>query len=427
MKNIVYIYTLLMGCFMLSCSPEVELREQPSQLPSLSYSIDATDPNQPILSIDDPSVFNANWYFEDGTMLQGKSVQCFYPLEGNYKFTMTAANGLGMANGEGEVTVAESNPGMVYGIPEYIALCGKEGEGGKYWVWDQDAPGGNVSYMTADYNWEEFWWNPYAGDAGATLSDLLNEIKFDLEGGFNFTRFESKGVELEKGSFSLNIDEMTIQINNASIPNQYDGNLDENVAATGKYHIKVISDYELLLWQDQGPNGGGSNDYGWAWKFKARDLVPTDDPVYKLCFDGNGAPKQWKFDLEASSGGSYMTDPGNYDVFWWNPYAGDASTLQDYDNTIQFHKDGTYQRFASDGSEIEAGSYTYDRSVDAITFEGATIPNYNEPNLDPDVAATQIYEVKVVDTDELLLWQDGSALNPNDYDYGWAWKFVPSE
>ncbi len=414
---------------LFSCTPEIELREQPANYPGLEFTIDDTDPNQPILTISDESVFNANWYFDDGAKLQGKSVQCFYPLKGDYPFTIIAMNGKGQTTGTGSVNIPVSNPDLVYSIPEYVALCGEKGDNGKFWVWYQDEPGGDVSYMTANYDWEEFWWNPYTVDeeTAEDLPGILNEIKFDLEGGFNFTRYEVAGGNEEKGSFQFDPKNMTLTINNAHIPNYDDPNIDPAVVATGQYKIQVINDYELLLWQDVSALNPNDYDYGWAWKFKARDLVPTDDPVYKLCFDAEGNQKSWVFDQSGAYGACYMTANYDWEEAWWNPYAGAVESLPDYNNTIQFEKNGTYTRFDGAGGQIEQGTYKYDRAESKITFEGATLPNYDEENLDPDVAATNIYEVKIVEQDQLFLWQDGSELHPEDYDYGWAWIFKPVE
>ncbi|MCU4176141.1 PKD domain-containing protein [Carboxylicivirga sp. N1Y90] len=435
MKKISYIALLFVAILAFSCSPEVDLREQPSTLPGVDFSVDATDPNQPILTINDNTVFNANWYFEDGTMLQGKSVQCFYPLEGDYAFTITAMNGKGQAEGAGSVNVPESNPDMVFGIPEYVALCGEKEDNGKYWVWAQDEPGGDVSYMTADYDWSEFWWNPYAGDAGADLPGLLNEIKFDLVGGFNMTRFETKGVPAESGSFSLNLDAMTLQLNGVNIPNYDDENLDPNVTATGLYKIQVLNDYELLLWQDHGPNNGGAHDYAWAWKFKARDLVPLDDPLFKLAGEKGEGGRTWTFDNDGQSlGACYMTADYNWEEAWWSPYS-TLESIPEYDHTIKFDLDYNYIRYDGTGAEIEVGTYTFNSKSGELQLTDGFVPNHEvrnpdedaESNIDLNVAATGKYIVQSVDDDQLFIWQDHGPNNGGAMDYGWAWIFKQAE
>lgn len=431
MKKIIYIASLIATTFFSACSPNIDVRDLPDALPKTDVSVDITDPNQPILSVDDESVFTANWDFGSGILLQGKSVKGFFPLKGEYNYTLTAMNGLGSTTVEGTVTVAESNPSMVYGIPEYAALVGAEGDGGKYWIFDQSSPGAGepVSFMTADYDWDEFWWNPYEGDDGMNLPDYMNEMKFDLEGNFNYTRDESNGVELEKGSFVLNLVDMTLQFVGANIPNYNDENLSEDATSTGIYKIKTINDRELVLWQTDDTNG-----YGWTWKFKARD-ISGPNPLHLLAGTPDESGKTWVFNQSAPGGNvSYMTaSEKDYEPagegwleFWWNPYEGDEDglLLQDYDNDIKFELDLTYTRFAADGSEIEKGTYALNSGSMTITLTDAHIPNYNDENLDPD-AISDTYDVKLLEDGKLVLWQDHGQLGNDGYDYGWAWEFKP--
>lgn len=423
MKNIKYITVLLALALFSACSPNIEVRDLGTELPKTEISVDDTDPNQPVLTVTDPSVFNATWDFGGGVLLQGKQVKGFFPLEGYYKYTLTAMNGLGSTETIDSVHVSKSNPDMVYDIEEYAWLVGDKGDGGKVWIWDQEAPGGHVSYMTADYDWDEFWWNPYEGDDGANLADLTNEIKFDLEGAFNFTRYSSKDVEAEKGNFVLNINEMILSISGAHIPNWNEPNLDDAIKSTGEYKIQVLNKYEILLWQKDDVSG-----YGWAWKFKARDLDKYADPIYKLAGKDTESGKTWVFNQDVPGDDvSYMTANYDWEEFWWNPYGGDVDglNLPDYNNEIKFELDYTYTRTGADGAEIEKGTYTFDTAAMVIVLTDAHIPNYNDGNLDPDVVATNTYQVKVLDNVKLLMWQDQSSINPDDFDYGWSWEFKP--
>ncbi len=431
MNKIRYIALVILAGFIFACTPDVDMRDMPAQLPDVAFSVDNTDPNQPVLTITDETVFNANWYFEDGTMLQGSSVQCFYPLKGDYAFTLVAMNGKGQSEGVGSVNVPESNPDMVFGIPEYVSLCGEKEDNGKYWVWDQEEPGGNVSYMTASYDWQEFWWNPYTvGDGTAeNLPDLLNEIKFDLVGGFNFTRFESKDNEAEKGSFTLNLDAMTLKINGATIPNYDDPNIDSEIAATGQYNIQILSDYELLLWQDHPTMG-----YAWAWKFKARDLLPLDDPIFKLAGEEGEGGKSWTFDHSGAMGSCYMTADYDWQESWWSPYS-TLESIPEYDHTIKFDLDYNYTHFDGTGTALENGTYEYDRKSGEITLSDGHIPNYEarnsgedgDSNLDADVSAAGKYIIQIVEDDKLFMWQDHGPNNGGANDYGWAWIFMPAD
>ncbi len=434
MKNIKYISILLVLALFSACSPSIEVRDLPANLPETDVTVDSSDPNQPILSVNDETVFTANWDFGSGILLQGKEVKGFFPMKGDYAYTLTLMNGAGSSTVEGSVNVESSNPSMVYDIPAFKALVGNEGDGGKYWVYDQAVPGGgDVCFMTANYDWAEFWWNPYGSD-GDPLPGALNEIKFDLEGAFNFTRYSTKDEEAEKGNFVLDIKNMTIQFVDANIPDYDEANCDPDVTATGVYNIKVLNDYELLLWQDQSTINPDDFDYGWSWKFKARDMT-GDNPLNTLAGEEGEGGKTWIFNQDAPGGNvCYMTaSEKDYDPageawleFWWNPYEGDTDglLLPDYDNDIKFELDYTYTRFATDGSEIEKGTYEFNTGAMTITLIDAHIPNYNDENLDP-AAISDTYDVRLLEDGKMVIWQDHGQLGNEGYDYGWAWEFKP--
>jgi hypothetical protein len=429
MKKLIYLFTLLLA--VVACTPEVELREQPADFPGLEFTVDATDPNQPILTINDETVFNVNWSFDDGTVLQGTSVQCFYPLKGDYGFTIVAMNGKGQSTGTGSVKVPISNPSMVYDIPEFVSLCGEESEGSKVWVWAQNEPGGNVSYMTDPDDWKVFWWNPYTveDETAENLPGLLNEIEFGLVGGFNYTRYESKDVVAEEGSFQLDVKNMTLKLAGAHLPNYNDENIDPDIAATGEYKIQILSDYELLLWQ-QHPTMG----YSWAWKFKARDLEPVVDPIYKLAGEDGAGGKTWTFDHSGSMGSCYMTADYNWEESWWTPYS-TLESVPEYNHTIKFDLDMNYTRFDGAGTAIENGTYAYNRKTGELILTDGHIPNFEarnsgdngDSNLDLNVCETGRYILQIVEDDKLFVWQDHGPNNGGANDYGWAWIFKPVE
>ena len=425
MKKILYIASLVATTIFSACSPNIEVRDLPAGLPKAEVSVDFSDPNQPVMTVNDETVFTANWDFGSGVVLQGKSVKGFFPLEGYKKYTLTAINGAGTTVVVDSVKIEESNPDMVYDIPAYAALVGAKGEGGKFWVYDQAVPGGgNVCYMTANYDWEEFWWNPYNPDEEGPSPDALNEIKFDLEGGFNFSRFETKDVLLEEGSFVLNIKDMTIKFVNANIPDYDEANCDPDMTATGEYHIKLLNEYELLLWQDQSLKNPDDFDYGWAWKFKARDISGTN-PLDLL------ADKTWVYDqsnVTGDIGYCYMTARYDWDEAWWNPYK-EGTPTKDIANEMTFSKNGEFTRYESEGVEAEKGTFTLDNSTMLLTIIDAMIPDADdsflgeEANLNPEATSTGEYTIQVLSETELLLWQKQYDTGDDDNDYAWAWKF----
>lgn len=275
MKKIGYIALLLGALYIFGCTPDIDLRDLPTSLPKNKVSVDATDPNQPILTVEDGTVFNATWDFGSGVKYQGVRIQVFFPLKGTYKYTLITVNGAGMTKSEGSIDVPKTNLDLL--DENYRYLVGDHATEGKTWVWDQDQPGGNVCYMTATYDWTELWWNPYSEDeyqgASLDLPGLNNEIKFDINDGFNYTRYETAGGTAHQGHFVLDTKNMTLTLSGAHLPNYNDENIEPEALTPEVYQIKILNDHELALWkQNVTPSLGDDPDnaYGWIWKFRAK-------------------------------------------------------------------------------------------------------------------------------------------------------------
>ncbi len=151
-------------------------------------------------------------------------------------------------------------------LPEqYYWLVGDNLEG-KTWVFDGvDEPGALWWYMVAGYNWKEFWW-----DAGADAPpfDKHGKIKFDLDGGSNFTYYESPTAAPVTGTtwvFNPDYTKLTLK-GPADLPGSYEGSGGYNVGQKGVYQIKEFSANRLVLFIPEAEWGSG-----WIWVFKPAD------------------------------------------------------------------------------------------------------------------------------------------------------------
>lgn len=86
--------------------------------------------------------------------------------------------------------------------------------------------------------------------------DAAGKMKFDLDGGNNFTYYTDENAEGQSGRFILNVAKQQLEILDANILGAENGNPD------GVYEIVSLTEDELILYY---PNAG---DTGWTWVFK---------------------------------------------------------------------------------------------------------------------------------------------------------------
>ena len=272
MKKIAYLIIGIVAVFAISCDPQYDDAPDIGGLPTPDFIIDDTDPNNIILKGSSPDGFLYNWDLGNGATKQGEIVSAYYPFAGDYTVTCTVSGKGGHSTVSKTVSVSSTDPELV-NKPVLKELTGAGA--GKTWVyytdragWDEGSdpyPPGAYCFMVANYDWEEYWWNPYE-EEGVDTPGVLNEMRFDLNGDYNYTYFSKDGVDGEEGKFLIDTEAMTIHIANPWIPDYDEENLNPEKAATGDYIIKSITDDELILYQDQGDDYG----YGWIWIFKPK-------------------------------------------------------------------------------------------------------------------------------------------------------------
>ncbi len=268
MKKIIYLLIAVVFVFNYGCEPQKDVAPDIGNAPSGDFTIDQLDPNNVVLTVNATDAFLYTWDLGNGEKAEGQKVNAYYPFKGEYTITCTIS-------GKGGATIVKKNLSVSSTDPEIAQKPGfKEltGSGaGKIWVYDYKGAANDGEpdylYMTANYDWEEFWWNPYSADYGHPSPDFYTKMKFDLDGGYNYTLILEDGSEI-KGSFLLDMEKMTLQIIDSHIPDYNEENCDPDVTATGIYEVKILEDGHLFLWQDQSAINPDDYDYGWAWEFK---------------------------------------------------------------------------------------------------------------------------------------------------------------
>jgi len=498
MKRISYILTLIAVVILSSCEPQMDKAPGLGVKPTGDFSIDASNPNYIVFEASSDDAFLYNWTFGNGIISQSKKDTVYYPFKGDYNVVLTLSGNGGSTQISKTVTITTNDPqvGQKPGLKELT------GEGlGKTWEYNEVDPG--YCYMTANYDWEEFWWNPYEDDASPERDATMY---FDLDGGYNYTYIDPDGNET-KGSFILDMNKMTLKIIGAQIPDQYEENCDPDVTKTGVYQVKILKDHSLFLWQDQSALNPDDFDYGWAWKFKESGFTPpepTGDFTYEVngntvsftaSYDANtnsaswdfgngeedsgdeveayypfrgdydvtmtlngdggslevtktitidaddpslgeedglneltngGAGKIWVFDTGNEDGYTYMTGNEDWEDIWWNPY--EEEDCEEAGYKMKFDLDGgyNYTLIADDGTET-TGEFILDMenmTLKILPAGEAHIPNQYDENCDISVTSYGLFQVKELEDGSLILWQDQTQFHPDEYDFGWAWKFV---
>ena len=190
-------------------------------------------------------------------------VEVIYPIPGTSTFTFHVTtpylengdiNNISYPSKSIDVTITQ----LDHALPEaYYKLVGANLEG-KTWVFDgEGGDGGLWWYMVADYDWQEFWWN--AGGECCPPADVSGRMVFDLDGGANFTYYESPDAGPVTGStwsFNADFTKLTIKGDANILGSEGDASND------GIFEIKEFTSDRLMLYVS---HPGAS---GWIWVFK---------------------------------------------------------------------------------------------------------------------------------------------------------------
>ncbi len=277
MKHIKYITVILILAVLYSCQPQKDKFGSLGNPPtSGEIKIDNSDPYNPVFSAVSEGGFIYLWNLGNGQTATGQKVTSYYPFAGDYGISCKISG----TGGEGITTTktftVDNNDPKVANMPVWKELTGAGA--GTTWVYNTDPATGSPDYcyQTGNQaeldNWDGNGWQPSWswGQCVQITPDINGEMVFDLIGGINYTYHHVEGDAGVHGTFILNTENMTLTVKNPYI---LDYNIDcTNPATTinGVYEIKLITEDQLILWQDQ----LDSEETGWGWSFKKKGTNP---------------------------------------------------------------------------------------------------------------------------------------------------------
>ena len=206
------------------------------------------------LSMNTPGV-TGYWNYNLGKALTNK-VEFVYPIPGTSTFTFVGTLGAEFFEKTIDVQVDVLDTPLEQ---DWYDLVSEQTAEGKTWVFNggPEPDGGMWWFMSDPGNPWGLWWNA-AGDCCPPV-DAAGKMKFDLDGAANFTYYSGPDASPVNGSFVLDVENQTLQVNGANILGAEEprGNPD------GLYQIVSLTEDEMVLFVSN--NAGGT---GWTWVFK---------------------------------------------------------------------------------------------------------------------------------------------------------------
>jgi hypothetical protein len=261
MKRNRIIYSLLVGFLALmvvSCDSIVDEKFLENSTTVEGVELVATqnssNGNLIELSMNTPGV-TGYWNYNLGKALTNK-VEFVYPIPGTSTFTFVGTLGAEFFEKTIDVQVDVLDTPLEQ---DWYDLVSEQTAEGKTWVFNggPEPDGGMWWFMSDPGNPWGLWWNA-AGDCCPPV-DAAGKMKFDLDGAANFTYYSGPDASPVNGSFVLDVENQTLQVNGANILGAEEprGNPD------GLYQIVSLTEDEMVLFVSN--NAGGT---GWTWVFK---------------------------------------------------------------------------------------------------------------------------------------------------------------
>lgn len=270
MKTKIYSLLIATVALLFVACESIEVRDElanttTGEAVELTVEHKADGGNEFTLSMNTPGV-TGYWDVNIG-LTKSDEATVIYPIIGTSSFKFVGTTGAEFFEKTIDVTVSKITTDL---DPKIMSLVGDDFAAGKTWVLATDRPAGMApydggpaamySFMTADYDWLEFWWN--AGDCCPPV-DVNAEMNFNFAGAANYTY--TNGTDVKTGSFSIDTENDLLTITGADLVGAYGapGNVPDT--KNGVYQLKKISDTEMILYQVHGT--------GWNWIFKPKGHV----------------------------------------------------------------------------------------------------------------------------------------------------------
>jgi len=273
MKKIVSLIYLLSIWLLISCNPQEDPISDIGNPPtSASINIDDSDPYHPVFNVTASDAFIFHWEIGDFTEMDGQEVEPYLPFQGDYEIICHVYG----AGGEGIVVSTSyhvtSNDPAINDMPVWAELTGHGT--GRTWEYNTDHTTGIPDYCYQTGNSEELenepdsWMPDWSwGQCVQITPDINGTMVFDLNGGLNYTYHHIAGDAGVQGTFSLDTDNMTITIVDPYILDHDIECTNPEVTVNGTYRIMLLTDEEMVLWQDQ----EDEEETGWAWSFRVKN------------------------------------------------------------------------------------------------------------------------------------------------------------
>ncbi|RNC63940.1 PKD domain-containing protein [Proteiniphilum sp. X52] len=239
-------------------------------------TVTSEDPHNPVFTASADHGYIFHWDMGNGQKIApgSNTVTSYYPFAGTYTVDVTIYGDAAQSVSIDTAYVVSSTDLSVSERPVWKELTG--GGAGRTWVYNTDPSTGLPDYCyqtTGDLvNYPDNWMPSASwGQCVRLTPDINGEMTFDLDGGVNYTYHQVAGDAGVKGTFILDVDNMTITIKDPYI---LDHNVDctnSSVTSSGVYRIMKLTDDEMVLWQMQNePTAAPGSGVGWGWSFKRK-------------------------------------------------------------------------------------------------------------------------------------------------------------